>query len=371
MKVYLLLLLISTSSFATSVSPEQLLNVVDYMRDASAEVHGDLTPDQTIKLFDQNGIGATLNRGFPLSFSLTESGLAISGLAGEPGPLTLNIGPIPLKIEGITYNKDGSFHVKMKTPANILEKELEAKMNEELDRAFKNKMKTAFEKLSTLRQQRSLGDAKLVVDSIIEILAEKTGASKKGPDLNAINVAGNVNVSISPQHSRSLEVGDITMMITKADKISVGVEFEKHGHNISIEKMEMTSTHGVVFKPKSETKDNLISAKVFGITIDANGMTPTYITGPEEALGGFQLVMKTLLAYQGGAGLAVDPHCISGDFRIGPVQDWLNCILNGQLAVIVNQNRSTLLRAGINQKVVAALLVPPKSRVNCSQFVHR
>lgn len=362
-----LLILMSLHSFilhaeTNAVSSSQVNQMVSYLRNSPARVYGDVTLGDTVNLSE--GIPRVrMNRGFPLGFDITERSFSVNARAGEPGALTLQfkvgLVSVPIKINSISYSDSGSFEVDVNTPMGLGDGLLESAIKNELKNKFESKMRAAFMRLRSLRQQRTIQDAQNIMSVIGEIFSDE---AKAGPSpLDRTTITGNINLEITPRENETMEVGTLAMDIIQGDAISAGVGFTKRGTNVQVETINLNSRRGITFRPQNESRTSVVSARVTGIRIDSQGLTPTYITGAEGAFA----VISTILAYQGSAGLGVAPGCDPA-MRIDAVQGWLNCRLNGELAKIVRDNRQMMLDSGINPSIIRTLMETPSSQDNCN-----
>lgn len=353
---------LTASAGPSVVSSSQINSMMGYLRQAPASVTGSITAGRTVMLADDGISKVRMNGNFPLSFDLTETGLTLNSRAGEPGAITLMIGPMPIKVNSVSYDTNGNFSVDVKTPGRILERELERKVAEELEKKFKRKMERAFIQLRTLREQRTIGDAQQVITSISGIFADGNAASSSVFD--NLPLSGDIRLEIKPPADQTMEVGQLSMDITADDRISAGIDFSRTGTGFQIDRISLQSYEGIVVRPQGPKRVDIRSARVTQINIDSNGMSPTYVTGPEEAMGGISLLVTALLAYQGSQDLGTVPYC-DPDMRIDALQNWLNCRLNGGLAEVARENIEVLRSSGIRTNIINGMLNPPSTPENC------
>ena len=347
------------------VSATQMDTMINYLQQAPATLSGQISAGRTALLSDTRflgvKVGVRLNANFPISFSLTENQLVLSSRAGVPGALTLMIGGIPIKINSVTYSENGDFSSDITTPLGTLRNEIQGQINSTLNKMFKEKMRTAFNELRTIRSERTISDVQSSIHTIMNILTSPTSGQPVNPELANLPLSGDINLKIHPPTDRTLHVGSLDMEVAGGDEVTAGVSFNNRNNLFNVTRMEMSSRQGIIFHPNNVSRNDLMSARVTRIVIDENGVTPTFLSGAEGALAGLGLVIQTFIPYQGATNLI---EC--DDMRIAALQNWLNCQLNGQLIPIVRENIAKLREARISPEIISALLVPSLSPENCN-----
>lgn len=342
----------------SAVSSTQINSMISYLRVAPARISGQVSSGKTVMLAE-GAVGVRLNQGFPIQFDVTENSLSLNMRAGSPGAITILVLGIPVKVNSVSYGSNGRFSADVSTPGGgPIERAFESRVAEELEKKFKTKMVTAFARLRSIRNQRTIGDIGEVIDSIKNILLDDPTRTNRS---EYIPLSGQINVEIEPPQNRTMNVGSLAMELKRGDNISAGVTFNNRGNLFNVDAIELTSRLGIVVHPDHVPAVDPMSAMITRINIDSNGMTPTYLSGPEQAAGGIRLILQTLFAYQGASNLA---DCT--DLRIAPLQNWLNCQLNGELVPIVRENLEVLRAARVSPQVIQVLLNPPSTAENCN-----
>ncbi len=348
--LFALLILFSWSAFATQ--NERLANIVDTFSRTPASLSGNISIGSRLTLGEEIvDIGpfhakasVRWKENSPLGFNLSENVLSLN----TRGAFSLHIAGVNLKINSITYNRNGHFHVDMSSP--LMEKGLEARLSLAIEEKFKAKMDLALRELTAIRRQRTGREARGVIDQIIKIFETP---ARPGLSISNVQMSGDVQLNFDFPVNQSLNLNNEFVAEIKADdSISAGGSFTRIGGRYNISEIQFHSYKGVTFHPVNATELSLSSLRVMQITISERGIEPVMVSGAEETITGVRQLIGLLATAQGVSSLGAAPNC---DPRIAEIQAYVRRRFHGELGPMIRQNRDALIRAGINPEIIRAL----------------
>jgi hypothetical protein len=342
-----LLVISSTPTFAQIGGTMSVGPFVDYLRTAPVEVAGQITADTTEMVAHPNfGTWANINKGKSIDFSFSETALRIQ----TNGGITIKVGYIPFKVRSITVDKNGKFTVD----AGMIS----GPVRQALEDQYKAKMVQAFRELTAMRQKRSLTDANDTITKILNIFSPKAGKS----DEKVPNFTGNLALNFRTREERSLSLGLAMMDLKKGQSLQAGIDFRTTGKSgFTILGMFMNAPEGVQFRPgNSRDKKTIASATVKNVCMGRASCFPyatdfnvEYTTGPEEAATGVAILANLILAQAGNLGSAA--HC-GDEVQIKLIRNIIDRRVNGEMVRLIKENYKDLVAAGIDRKVLRALM---------------
>jgi hypothetical protein len=280
----------------------------------------------------------------PIGFRLTENEITIN----TSRAFYLNVAGITLRVNSISYNRNGRFQVSMDSP--LMERSLETRLAAALEAKFKTKMDLALQQLSAIRQQRNGRDAKAVIDRVLEIFK---GPPRPGLSLANVQMSGNVALNFDFPTAQTLAVSDDYVVdINAQDTLSAQGTFTRRNGQYNVSEIAFRSRQGVRFRAQADPPSTLNSLRVTSLTISDRGIEPVMISGAEEAIMGFRQLLGLISSAQAVASLGAGPNC---DPRIDEVQAYLRRQFRGELAPLVRQHRPALLQAGVDPAILRAL----------------
>jgi hypothetical protein len=244
----LILITILLSSLAFADQNQRLANIVDTFSHSPASLSGDLTIASSLTLGSDNvNIGpmsaraAIEWRGYaPIGFRLTENEITIN----TSRAFYLNVASITLRINSISYNRNGRFQVSMDSP--LMERSLETRLAAALEGKFKTKMDLALQQLSAIRRQRNGRDAQAVIDRVLEIFK---GPPRSGLSLANVQMSGNVALNFDFPTAQTLAVSeDYVVDINAQDTLSAQGRFTRTNGRYNVSEIAFRSRQGVRFR---------------------------------------------------------------------------------------------------------------------------
>jgi hypothetical protein len=255
--------------------------LLDYLRETPATVSGTLAFDETFPLMRSVGVNVSvlaskkdLRKQVGFSFSeghielLTSNALYVTSLGIPTG----------VNVRSIRYDRNGKFTVKLDTPFNVLEKELEEGVRKKLETLFKAKLETAFAELDKIRRSQDLNDIRNVSKTVMEVFRGSGPSSVRMP-----GISGDVRLTFQPPARRNLTLGSFTAEIEKGTRVSAGFDFSWRGSRFEIDGAEVTSVPGLIVR--RATDDNPMKAVRFHrIAIDGDRFDMNYGFSAMEVL---------------------------------------------------------------------------------------
>jgi uncharacterized protein YdhG (YjbR/CyaY superfamily) len=341
---FMLILLILLSQLAIA-QDKRVDTIVDYLRETPASVNGTITLDEDVDAYKGKvgwfNAGMKVHAKKGIGFSVSDQHLGISSESG----LTVTAAGFTAKIKSIQYSEStGKFEVVTDTFWGIAEGKFKREIEKVLNEKYKPKMIEAFQKLKTIRQQKSLTDVNQIISAVAGIF--KTD----GPKVELPTIRGSVQLAFYPDKNKELKIDKWTAKIKKGDEISAGVDFVKTKDNISISGVDFSSYNGI--RLHGETNYPEIASVLFQkMRMSESGVSLSYDIGAEEAIATVQLLIGLIGQYSGHPNNAIQCDPI----RLKAIRESIDGTLKKEISNMIKKYRVQLLESGANKELLTAL----------------
>lgn len=329
-----------------SVKAAPIETVVDYLRTTPANVTGNLRVAAPMELYSSGFTGVRI---IPskimdddINFAFSEAHLQLRSSKA----MRVVIGGISFTIRELSYDRrSGKFKVRVNTPLGIGAGLINQKIQATLEKSYKPKLERAFAQLSSMRTQRSLGDANNVLQSILGIFTE----GQEGKHMPT--VTGNISLNFNPPQNKRLGLELLRADIHAGDQISAAVDFVYQNKNFVINNLNFTSNQGIRITPGNTSIPEFANILLRGMNIGRNGVQMEYDIGAEEMIAGFTVLIQMIDAYTTGPGRSCR-DCVT---RLNQIRQGLDGRLQQEIAKVIRSYRPQLLAAGANPRLLNAL----------------
>jgi hypothetical protein len=242
-----LLIVLNSVSQALAESP----SLVDYLRKAPATVSGQIQFEAQHRIYSKGLVSSGIRKDKSIGFGFDEHHVELY----SKNAIYVSVAGVPVNITKLTYdNRTGQITVKSDVLGTGLQLGLiEKKVREQVQRQFQPKLRVAFERLSHLREQRTLGDASSVLKEIAH--AFDSDGPRKGNVLPSFR--GDLTLLVSPVLAdQTVKIGAINADIKKGDALQNTIFFRKPNNaQLQLKGFTFASSKGIrVREEKSSSK---------------------------------------------------------------------------------------------------------------------
>lgn len=339
---------------------------VDSLRDAEATIYGSFTTDQPATLFTTpisflGTASLTLTPRAHNVFNLSEGGFAVRRFSSqEPSAFVVNINGMPaMHINSFSYDETSGFHVETEIPGfigwvaprGIIQDGINDQIKSMLDQKYGKKMKDAFHRLKQLRHERSLGDARKLIDEIKKLFTDPASSANPFKD---VTISGSVSAQITTRGERRLAVAGMVMDMHNGSELQTSVDFSATNSRYQINQV-MLQMSGVHLHGASTAPEDEAVATDGSITFSARGFETNLMTNGQKTIEAGVGLFGALLGALSNGGTLTIPNCPPPP----PSPALQEIIQRHTLPVIqtfVRQNRQQFISAGVNPQVIDAVL---------------
>jgi hypothetical protein len=337
-----LLILITCSTQAFAQSP----SLADYLRKAPATVSGQIQFEAQHKIYSKGLVSSGIRKDKSIGFGFDEHHVELY----SKNAIYVSIAGVPVNITKMTYdNRTGQISVQSDVLGTGLKLKLvEKKVREQVQKQFQPKLRVAFERLSHLREQRTLGDASNVLREIAH--AFDAEGSPKGGTLPSFR--GDLTLLVAPViDDQTVKIGSINADIKKGDALQSTIYFRKPSNSrLQLKGFSFASNKGIKVREEKTSNKTVKAVILDGISIsEENGFQIEGTNVGDDLINTVQLVTGALQLADGNAKALKD--CEPSNV----VQDTINAKTRTKVKDYVKEYRAEFLKAGATPELLRAI----------------
>ncbi len=338
-----LLILLVCAAQAHAESP----SLVDYLRKAPATVSGQIQFDDKHSIYKKGFVSSGIRKDKSIGFDFDEHHVQLN----SKNAIYVSVAGVPVNITKLNYdNRTGQIAVRsdiMGTGINA--PMIEKKVRAEVQRLFQPKLKTAFEHLSKLRQQRTLGDASSVLHEIAR--AFQNNGPKKGMGLPSYR--GDLTLTVSPvAKDQTVTIGKLDADLKKGDALYSTIYFRKpKSAKLQLSGLSFTSAHGIRVRHDETSKKTVKAVILKGFSAsEQDGFQIQGTNVGDDVINTFQLLTGIIKLADSG-----NPTALNDCQPTDVVQDSINTKARGKVLEYVKRYRTDFLEAGATPALILAI----------------
>lgn len=333
MKIFILLLLFVPT--LSSAQESQKRTFVEYMQDSTkVRIRG------SMKLKSDFAAGkATVRKDQDINFSFNFNELYINSDEG----IRFYVGPIPVNIDFIHYDNITKKFTVQTEILGIGTRLGAATVEDEIKKAFGDKLDAASRKLSKFLKVNTIADSKELLASIIEIFTEGADSGSPFPD-----VTGRMDLDVVPKKDELVTLPGGVVEMKQGQDFTIGGDFHTTSNEFQISSMSMNSRYRLGFMREGKEKPEILLSYL-GIS-EHSGISAAYENVYDNDL-------KTVVGTLEILAAAIEKRRPNVDFceELEIVKDVIDKAFSMSITEFVDSYREQLLAAGATPELLKAI----------------
>lgn len=346
-KLFLLLSLVSFSSFAQELEP-----VINFMRSTPAYISGSIYFNKNATLYSEGGTSVVLLANKPIDFTISEDYSVVhleQASKVQSYYMKVNVKSVEWTPRGMKSKSELAADITGLTRGKV-----SATVADILNDMFGAKLRRANSLLKQVRLQKTVGGTMAVAQAILDVFKQQAG----GQPIALPAFRGDIGMSIIPKANKAFNLYGMRVGVKANATYRIGINFSGNVNGIIPSGVEIDGSEGIDVNTGKEFK--AMARLVFkSIALNAGGTQLDMHLGASEVIATLMSVAELAARRQGYRGSCQECYELA---TLPPLRLMIEQKLRSAILQQVDSLRPTLQKVNVQPSLIAAF----KKREACN-----